>query len=158
MQTILLSREEVARRARELYEASIRQHVEQEENIGQMVVIDVETGEYRIDKTGLASARYLRGKRPHARLFGIRIGYNAAASLGGIMAKLPKQILITIFTLQQQIAAGIEEAATAEWVLLEQYGETEATIPELEELQNARERLTAPYSRLHTLLLRILES
>jgi len=41
---------------------------------------------------------------------------------------------------------------------LEQYGETEATIPELEELQNARERLTAPYSRLHTLLLRILES
>jgi len=40
---------------------------------------------------------------------------------------------------------------------LEQYGETEATIPELEELQNARERLTAP-SRLHTLLLRILES
>jgi len=29
---------------------------------------------------------------------------------------------------------------------LEQYGETEATIPELEELQNARERLTAPYS------------
>jgi len=28
----------------------------------------------------------------------------------------------------------------------EQYGETEATIPELEELQNARERLTAPYS------------
>lgn len=90
MQTILLSREEVARRARELYEGSIRQQVEQEENIGQMVVIDVETGEYRIDKTGLESARYLREKRPIARLFGIRIGYNVAASLGGVMERVSR--------------------------------------------------------------------
>ncbi len=74
------------------------------------------------------------------------------------MAKLPDEILTTIFTLQRQIAEGIEEASAAEWALLDQYGETEATIPELEELQNARVRLTAPYSRLHTLLLRILES
>jgi len=54
------------------------------------------------------------------------------------MAKLPDEILTTIFTLQRQIASGIEEASAAEWALLEQYGETEATIPELEELQNAR--------------------
>ncbi len=74
------------------------------------------------------------------------------------MAKLPDETLTTIFTLQRQIASGIEEASAVEWALLEQYGETEATIPELEELQNARERLSAPYSRLHTLLLRILES
>lgn len=74
------------------------------------------------------------------------------------MAKLPNEILTTIFTLQRQLAEGIEEASTTEWTLLEQHGETEATIPELEELQNARERLTAPYSRLHTLLLRIVES
>jgi len=73
------------------------------------------------------------------------------------MAKLPDEILTTIFTLQRQLASGIEEASAAEWALLSM-GETEATIPELEELQNARERLTAPYSRLHTLLLRILES
>lgn len=74
------------------------------------------------------------------------------------MAKLPNEILNNIFILQRQIAEGIEEASATEWALLEQYGETEATIPELEELQNARERLTDPYSRLHTLLLRIVES
>jgi hypothetical protein len=43
-------------------------------------------------------------------------------------------------------------------VLYEQYGENSDTIEELEELQNARERLVVPYSRLNTLLLRILES
>lgn len=42
MQSILLSREEVARRTKELYENSIRQQVEQEENIGKMVIIDIE--------------------------------------------------------------------------------------------------------------------
>ncbi len=74
------------------------------------------------------------------------------------MAKLPNEILTTIFSLQRQLAEGIEEASALEWILFEQYGETEETIGELEELYNARERLTLNYSRLHTLLLRILES
>jgi hypothetical protein len=43
VQTILLSREEVARRARELYGDSIRAQVEVAENIGKMVIIDIET-------------------------------------------------------------------------------------------------------------------
>ena len=74
------------------------------------------------------------------------------------MAKLPDEILTTIFSLQRQLADRIDEAAAAEWILFEQYGETEETVGELEELYNARERLTVIYSRLHTLLLRILES
>lgn len=40
------------------------------------------------------------------------------------MAKLPDEILTTIFNLQRQMAEGIEEASAAEWALLEQYGET----------------------------------
>lgn len=40
MQVILLSREEVARRAQELYETSIRTLVEKEENIGKMLNLD----------------------------------------------------------------------------------------------------------------------
>jgi len=39
MQAIFLSREEVAHRARQLYENSIRQKVETEENIGKMVPV-----------------------------------------------------------------------------------------------------------------------
>ena len=88
MQAILLSREEVARRAKQLYTSSIRQQVETEENIGKMVIIDIETGAYEVDKTGIRAARNLSAKHPYARLFGICIGYNVAASLGGVMERV----------------------------------------------------------------------
>jgi len=88
MQTILLSREEVARRAKHLYESTIRQKIELEENIGKMVIIGIETGDYKVDENGLHAADYLSAKNPNARLFGIRIGYNVAASLGGVMERV----------------------------------------------------------------------
>lgn len=90
MQAILLSREEVARRAKKLYESSIRQQVEVEENIGKMVIIDIETGDYEVDETGLKASRNLSKKHPNARLFGIRIGYNVAVSFGGVMERVYK--------------------------------------------------------------------
>ncbi|MEG4090211.1 MULTISPECIES: hypothetical protein [unclassified Microcoleus] len=85
MQVILLSREEVARRAKQLYESNIPQKVEVEENIGKMVIIDIETGDYEVDKTGLQASRNLSKKHPNARLF-IRIGSNVAVSFGGVMS------------------------------------------------------------------------
>jgi hypothetical protein len=90
MQAILLSREEVARRAKQMYENGIRQQVEVEENIGKMVIIDIETGDYEVDEIGLKASRNLRAKHPYARLFGICIGYNVAASLGGVMERVSK--------------------------------------------------------------------
>lgn len=57
MQTILLSSEEVANRAYRIYESQIRQKVETEENIGKMVIINVETGDYEVDETGLQAAK-----------------------------------------------------------------------------------------------------
>ena len=90
MQAILLSREEVARRAKHLYESNIRQQVEVEENIGKMVIIDIETEDYEVDETGLKASRSLRKKHPNARLVGIRIGYNVAVSFGGVMERIQK--------------------------------------------------------------------
>lgn len=87
MQAILLSREEVGKRARELYENGIRQQVETDENIGKMVIIDIETGEYAVDELGIESARYLRKKNSLARLFGIRIGYKVAVSFNGYLER-----------------------------------------------------------------------
>jgi hypothetical protein len=83
MQAILLSREAVAQRAKQLYESGIRQTVEVEENIGKMVLIDIETGDYQVDQNGLRAADALGEKHPNARLFGFKIGYNVAASFGG---------------------------------------------------------------------------
>ena len=88
MQAILLSSEEVAKRAYQIYESRIRQKVEIDENIGKMVIINVETGDYEVDETGLKAAEQLQAKSPYARLFGIRIGYNVAASFGGVMERV----------------------------------------------------------------------
>ncbi|MDM3859408.1 MAG: hypothetical protein PT118_06110 [Aphanizomenon gracile PMC644.10] len=87
MQAILLSSKEVAKRAKELYKNGIRQQVDTEENIGKMIIIDIETGEYAIDKTGIESAHYLRNKNPLARLYGLRIGYKVAVSFCGDMER-----------------------------------------------------------------------
>ncbi len=70
------------------------------------------------------------------------------------MAKLSTETLIIIFSLLRQLAEEIEEACATEWMLFERYGETSRTIGELEELQNARERLNQSYIRLNTLLLK----
>jgi hypothetical protein len=90
MQTILLSSEEVAHQAMELYASSIRDAVEIEDNIGKMVIIDIETGAYKVDLNGIESARKLRQQNPTARLFGIRIGYNVAVSFSGVMERTAK--------------------------------------------------------------------
>jgi hypothetical protein len=52
-----------------------------------MIIIDIETGEYAIDKTGIESAHYLRNKNPLARLYGLRIGYKVAVSFCGDMER-----------------------------------------------------------------------
>ncbi|WP_395145992.1 hypothetical protein [Armatimonas sp.] len=51
METLLLSREEIARRAREWYDKHIRSQVETPENIGRMVVINIERIGYKVAAT-----------------------------------------------------------------------------------------------------------
>jgi hypothetical protein len=80
-------RGEIARRGRELYEQRLRSQVESDENIGKMLVLDVESGDYEIDELGIESARKVRSRHPNARLFGIRIGYRVAESFGGVMER-----------------------------------------------------------------------
>ncbi|MBD2200258.1 MULTISPECIES: hypothetical protein [Nostocales] len=83
MQALFWTVEEVAQRAKQFYENGIRQQVEYGDNIGKMIVIDAETGEYGIDKTGVESALMLKQKNPKARLFTMRIGYDVAVTFGG---------------------------------------------------------------------------
>ncbi|GAB1538623.1 hypothetical protein NUACC21_12850 [Scytonema sp. NUACC21] len=87
MQAIFWTVEEVAQRAKQFYDCGIRQKVEHSDNIGKMIVIDAETGEYGIDKTGVESALSLKQKNPNARLFTMRIGYDVAFSFGNAPLK-----------------------------------------------------------------------
>ncbi len=74
------------------------------------------------------------------------------------MANLPNETITTVLNLERRLLQLINEATAAGFVILEQFGETEETIPELDELQNVRERATSYYIRLYRLLLQISES
>ncbi|MBV9385300.1 MAG: hypothetical protein JOZ78_02615 [Chroococcidiopsidaceae cyanobacterium CP_BM_ER_R8_30] len=74
------------------------------------------------------------------------------------MAKLPDEILTTIFTLQRQLLERIDEATATEFALFAFYGEIEETTDYFEQLQNARERADSYYLRLFTTLRQIYPS
>jgi hypothetical protein len=74
------------------------------------------------------------------------------------MARLPDEIVIKILNLQKQLLERIDEATATELTLLEQFGETEETIREFEQLQNVRERADTYYSRFYVTLRRVYES
>jgi len=74
------------------------------------------------------------------------------------MANLPDTTITTVLDLQRRLLKIINEATAVGFIILEQYGETETTLLDLEQLQNSRERANTYYSRFYTLLLRIAES
>jgi hypothetical protein len=78
-----LSGEEVQKRAEELYTQNIREQVETEENMGKVLVIDVETGNYEIDTDEIAAVHRALAKHPGAALWALRMGYYAMHTLGG---------------------------------------------------------------------------
>jgi len=82
-----MSGDEVAQRGNAMFAQRVRAEVKTPENIGKMVIIDVETGDYEIDVLGLEASHHLHTKRPDAPLYGIRIGFNVAETLGGVMER-----------------------------------------------------------------------
>jgi hypothetical protein len=84
------SGDEIARRGQELYERNLRAQVETEENVGKIISIDIETGDYEIDDDLIVTGRRLQAKHPDAAIYGKRIGYNAVFSLGGALVRTAK--------------------------------------------------------------------
>src|SRR5579862_2852853 len=85
-----LEPEPISKRGQNLYERVLRAQVETEENIGKIIVIDVNTGHYAIDPDGLVASRRLREAHPDAdpqSHFAIRIGYNAVFVIGGALTR-----------------------------------------------------------------------
>ncbi len=58
-----LNREEIAQRGKELYEKNIRTQVETAENIGKIISINVETGDYEIGDDLIETSLRLRAKQ-----------------------------------------------------------------------------------------------
>ncbi len=81
------SGEEIARRGKELYEQRIRALVETQENIGKIVSIDIETGDYEVGEDLISTGDRLFARHPGAALYGARIGYNAVYAVGGSLVR-----------------------------------------------------------------------
>ena len=72
--------------AKAIYEERIRAQVEAA-HFGEFLVLNVDSGEYEIDKRFLYAAQRMKAKFPDGRLFGMRIGYRAAYTSLGIQVK-----------------------------------------------------------------------
>ena len=78
-----LSNEEAVRQCDEFYEKNLRSMVETENNIGKIIVFDVQTGDYEIDTVSIAASERLHKKHPDAALYATRIGFDAVYGFGG---------------------------------------------------------------------------
>ena len=67
-------KEVFARMGDEIYENKVRPLVE-EGNKGKIVAIDIETGDYAVDKNTLYASRQLIDKNPDAQVWCIRVEY-----------------------------------------------------------------------------------
>ncbi len=76
------SSHEIAERGRKFYEEQLRATVTPG-NVGKFLVIDIETGEYEIDREELAALKRAQAKHPEAALYMVRIGSQTAYQMGG---------------------------------------------------------------------------
>jgi len=72
-------------RASQWYEERIRPIVETDENIGKVISIDVETGDYAIrpKNQSMEATDEVLAKNPGSQVLQLRIGYPAVDSFGG---------------------------------------------------------------------------
>ena len=80
--------EEITLRGKELYDSQIRSQIETPENIGKIVSINIETGEYKIGDDLIVTSMKLRSKQPDAALWSERIGFNAVYAVGGSVFRI----------------------------------------------------------------------
>jgi hypothetical protein len=86
--TPMPSGREIAKRGQNIYDRSIRSQVETLENMGKIISIDIETGNYEIDDNLLESSSRLQSQFPDAIIWAERIGFNAVYAVGGSLTKV----------------------------------------------------------------------
>ncbi len=85
--TTTVSGDEIGRRGQEIYETHLRALLETQDNIGKIVSIDIESGDYEIADDLVVAGRRLQQRRPDAKMYGKRIGYNAVYAVGGSLVR-----------------------------------------------------------------------
>jgi hypothetical protein len=76
------SKEEFARRGDEIYETQIRQQIDEINDRGKIIAIDIETGAFELANDTMAATRQLYDRLPDAQPWVVRIGYRAVHRFG----------------------------------------------------------------------------
>ena len=84
------SEKSISERGQEIYDLKLRTIVEIEENIGKIISIDVESGDYEIAEDLVTAGKRIQQRRPGSRIYGKRIGYNAVYAIGGSLVRTAK--------------------------------------------------------------------
>ena len=77
------SAEEVARRGDAIYTQTIRAQLEPAHE-GEIVAIDVISGDYAVDEDALAAVHRLRVRRPNAEVWLVRVGSRTLDRIGAL--------------------------------------------------------------------------
>jgi len=85
------SAQETNDRSWEIY-FRLRPQIETPENIGKLILLDLNSGDYEIadDDLGINAVAALRQRHPDAHAFGMRIGYETEVSFCGDLERLPE--------------------------------------------------------------------
>ena len=80
----------ICRIGHEIYETQLRATVETDENIGKLISIDINTGDYEIGEKLLPTVERLQARRPGAEIWTERIGYDAVYAVGGSLRRVDR--------------------------------------------------------------------
>ena len=72
---------QIAELGTRIYDERLRAILEPDQ-VGKFVVIDVDTGEYEVDKDHLAASDRAAARRPGARLYATRVGHRTVGRIG----------------------------------------------------------------------------
>jgi hypothetical protein len=84
------SDDRISRIGHEIYETRLRPQVETDENIGKLISIDINTGDYEIGEKLLPTINRLQARRPDAEIWTERIGYDAVYAVGGSLRRVDR--------------------------------------------------------------------
>lgn len=82
--------EMISKIGHEIYETQLRGKVETEENIGKLISIDINTGDYEIAEKLVQAIKRLQARRPDAEIWSERIGYDAVYGVGGSIRRVER--------------------------------------------------------------------
>ena len=80
-------RSDTSKRGKEWY-VRIRPLVDNEANVGKIVTIDVDSGDYEVDADLLTAGERLRVRHPDAVIWSERIGYDVVFAIGGTRTRI----------------------------------------------------------------------